>query len=225
MRKKYVFGCLLLAIASTASADVLTFEGSSNSWLESVGAAQVTTITFDSIPGSTSHPITGTEFVSFAGGPIFTSVVGDGVYVGKLASDQIPNPPSAPNMLSPSSCSPSCEGVIRLSFDIPMRAVGATFVDVENEFSLTGYSLVPDAPAPTIVFTSAPGDLSFSFLGFVADKPFTSVDIHFTTGSSIDGALLDNLMYAPVPEPETYAMLMTGIGLISIIVRRKQRIA
>jgi hypothetical protein len=209
-------------LALPAFAAVQSFEGNAPAWQAAVGAAPITTITFDTIPGSNSNPIVGNEFSSFAGSPVFTSIVGNGVYVGNAAFSQIPVPPSPPNMLSPSSCSPSCEGVIRLTFTTPMTAVGATFVDVENEFALTGYSLVLGAVTPSISFTSAPGDLSFKFLGFVSDVPFTAVDIHFTTGPSIDGALLDNLVYAPVPEPHSY--VLWGIGALLAAARaRRQR--
>jgi hypothetical protein len=206
---------LLVAVSSSnALAAVQVFEGNAGAWQAAVGLASVTTITFDTIPGSTTTPIVGNEFSSFSGSPFFSSIVGNGVYVGNPAFNQIPVPPSGLNMLSPSSCSRACEGVIRVTFASPMRAIGAIFVDVENEFALTGYSLTLGAATPQIAFTSAPGDLSFKFLGFVSDTPFTAVEIHFTTGPSIDGALLDNLVYAPVPEPTSYALF--GLGALAV---------
>jgi hypothetical protein len=209
----------LSALATnTALADVQVFEGSFAAWQAAVSSGSFTTINFDTISGSNTTPIVGNEFGSFPGAPFFSSIVGNGVYVGNPASNQIPVPPSPPNMLSPSSCSPSCEGVVRLTFATPMRAVGAIFVDVENEFALTGYSLALGAATPSIHFSSEPGDLSFKFLGFVSDTPFTAVDIHFTTGPSIDGALLDNLVYAPVPEPVSTALF--GVGLAALILRK-----
>lgn len=47
--------------------------------------------------------------------------------------------------------------------------------------------------------------------------------IRFGAGS--EGNQFDNLVYsttAPVPEPETYAMLLAGLGLMGIAVRRKR---
>jgi hypothetical protein len=32
-----------------------------------------------------------------------------------------------------------------------------------------------------------------------------------------------NLMTAPIPEPETYAMLLAGLGLIGFMTRRRKR--
>lgn len=40
---------------------------------------------------------------------------------------------------------------------------------------------------------------------------------------SFEGAVYwDNLVYAPVPEPETYAMLLAGLGLLGFAARRRQ---
>jgi hypothetical protein len=38
------------------------------------------------------------------------------------------------------------------------------------------------------------------------------------------GALLDNVSVSAVPAPETYAMLLAGLGLVSFMARRKRRI-
>jgi hypothetical protein len=211
-----------------ASAAVQVFEGDAGAWSAAVTGGTVTTLSFDTIAGSTRSPIAGTEFSAFAAGPVFTSVIGDGVYVGNPAPGQIPRPPSGANMLSPSSCSFSCEGVVRVSFAAPVFAIGGVFVDVENEFALTGYSLQLGAVVPSVKFSSAPGDRSFKFLGLVSDVAFSAVDIHFTTGPSIDGALLDNLVYAQaavpaVPEPSSHALLSGGLLLVGLKAFRTRR--
>jgi hypothetical protein len=209
-----------------ASAAVQVFEGDGAAWSAAVNGGTVTTLSFDTIAGSTRSPIAGTEFSAFAAGPVFTSVIGDGVYVGNPAPGQIPRPPSGANMLSPSSCSFSCEGVVRVSFAAPVFAIGGVFVDVENEFALTGYSLQLGAAVPSVKFSSAPGDRSFKFLGLVSDVAFSAVDIHFTTGPSIDGALLDNLVYAQapaVPEPSSHALLSGGLLLVGLKAFRTRR--
>ena len=38
-----------------------------------------------------------------------------------------------------------------------------------------------------------------------------------------NGGRLDVLALAPVPEPETYAMMLSGLGLIGLSARRRMR--
>lgn len=65
--------------------------------------------------------------------------------------------------------------------------------------------------------------------------PFTIRTLNFTPGSSGTysfsfqnrggdniGALLDNVTVIAVPEPESYAMIMAGLGLMGFIVRRRK---
>ena len=35
-------------------------------------------------------------------------------------------------------------------------------------------------------------------------------------------AAIDNLVLTPVPEPETYALLLAGLGLLAVIGRRRK---
>ena len=58
-----------------------------------------------------------------------------------------------------------------------------------------------------------------SFSGFTSDSAFSSISISDPT----NGLAIDNFTFAsaaPVPEPETYAMLLAGLGLIGAIARR-----
>lgn len=109
-----------------------------------------------------------------------------------------------------------------LSFDLAgnMRGYPATSVDVIFGTSAmnigplnssTTYSLYTLAFTPTTT-----GMYNFSF----QDSSSNNV-----------GSILDNVniaafpqIAAPVPEPATYAMLLTGFGLMGFMVRRKQSI-
>lgn len=70
--------------------------------------------------------------------------------------------------------------------------------------------------------------LGSEFVGFVSDEAFTSVVL--TEGTASGGTQetfqFDNLKYAQaVPEPETYAMLMAGLGLMGFVARRRKKAA
>ncbi len=78
------------------------------------------------------------------------------------------------------------------------------------------------------------GTASTSFSPLSGD-PFSIRTLNFTPGSSGTfnfsfenrggdnvGALLDNVTVTAVPEPESYAMIMAGLGLMGFIVRRRK---
>lgn len=65
--------------------------------------------------------------------------------------------------------------------------------------------------------------------------PFSTYSMNFTPGASGSynfsyqnsggdnvGILLDNVSVSPVPEPETYAMLLAGLGLLGFAARRRK---
>jgi hypothetical protein len=69
-------------------------------------------------------------------------------------------------------------------------------------------------------------------------QPLQTVSIDFTTGNvggtttlafgsiggdAYSGAVIDNVSVAAVPEPETYAMLGAGLGLLAFVSRRKAK--
>ena len=68
-----------------------------------------------------------------------------------------------------------------------------------------------------------------------SSDPFSTLSLNFTPGSNGSygisylnvggdnvGALLDNVSVSAVPEPETYAMLLAGLGLMGFIARRRK---
>lgn len=49
--------------------------------------------------------------------------------------------------------------------------------------------------------------------------------VDVVTFSTYSNLLLDDITINAVPEPETYAMLLTGLGLIGFAARRKRTVA
>ncbi len=97
---------------------------------------------------------------------------------------------------------------------------GGLFITNGNLLSFTG--------APTITsvafnsFSSVvPG---FSLANVTFNSSQIAIDWQNVTFHQGDKVILD-VNLAPVPEPETYAMLLTGLGLMGFIHRRKKIIA
>jgi hypothetical protein len=74
-----------------------------------------------------------------------------------------------------------------------------------------------------LVPQEVPNNYSNQFFGFVSDVPFTQVLM--TEGTDPSGwretLHMDNMVYAAVPEPAT--LLLVGIGISAVFVRRRRR--
>ncbi|MDD5363871.1 MAG: choice-of-anchor C family protein [Gallionellaceae bacterium] len=88
-------------------------------------------------------------------------------------------------------------------------AAKALYVSL-NDAQVAAYTGTSTITSESLSFTATSEHTTLSF----ASGP---------TGGS--GAVLDNVAVAAVPEPETYAMLMAGIGLLGFMGRGKKRSA
>lgn len=97
---------------------------------------------------------------------------------------------------------------------------------VTGGFNLLGFNVFIDSfslfdvTTATTVASGVPGSSSvFSFGSLsVSDSYQLLVDGHLI-GSSSSGSYSGNLQISPVPEPETYVMLLIGLGLIGFSLR------
>jgi hypothetical protein len=67
--------------------------------------------------------------------------------------------------------------------------------------------------------------LESNFIGFVSDAPLVSLTVSTSYRSSRSPVWLtvdDLTLAAPVPEPQTYAMFLAGLGILFFLVRRRR---
>jgi hypothetical protein len=156
------------------------------------GSALANTATFD---GQFANPLSYTE-----DGITFTSLYpgggGEHVHLGDYWTDAIANH---------GGC---CTDPINITFS------GGTF-------TLTSLDILYDDGRPTMFTGSNAATFTVSGLGHVEFGSLfagvTSV-LWSTTGQS----MADNVTVTAVPEPETYALFMAGLGLMGFIARRRK---
>jgi len=103
--------------------------------------------------------------------------------------------------------------------------------DYTVSFDLSANGVGGDSKALTVTVGTAP---AFNFVGDMNHHVTETFNYHATTtgttlltftsaASGYSGAVIDNVsVTAAVPEPETYAMLLAGLGMVGFIARRKR---
>lgn len=107
-----------------------------------------------------------------------------------------------------------------LAFDTPITKISIDFAGIATPSS-TGIDIfTPEGVYVTSVFATTTGQQTLTYTG--TNIGFVGV----TPGDFNDWVGVDNISFtfaAAVPEPETYGMLALGLGIIGIVVRRRQR--
>lgn len=176
-------------------------------------ASAATAIDFDSTP-------TGTYSLLTFGSVNITFLAGDGTF--NVVSDT-PDPPVSGHSLISYFTNPG-SGSFQATFTGGASSVSIDVSDYspsdDDEPSLYAYDSVGtllDSDSIFIPGGGPGGTLTVSSLTPIAYVQWNEV-------GSFEGAVYwDNLVYAPVPEPETYAMLLAGLGLLGFAARRKQQ--
>lgn len=104
------------------------------------------------------------------------------------------------------------------SLDLTMFGVGSdTF-----SYTLSKIGGASTSPAP-FSFVNAVGSKHKQYIGLSAGMYSFSYNVDMLDGSSAGLTLKSSIApMAPVPEPETYAMLLAGLGLMGAIAKRRK---
>ncbi|MEW6020711.1 MAG: PEP-CTERM sorting domain-containing protein [Pseudomonadota bacterium] len=112
------------------------------------------------------------------------------------------------------------DGIVFSNFAPGVTGFGGYFFgsDVLGSFLPGGTLLFSATNGTTLNYTLSNAATS-SFLGFVSSAPLSSVTL--TAGGDYWVTANDVTLAMPVPEPETYAMMLLGLGVVGWMRRRR----
>lgn len=200
----------LLALASASQAGITVYT-SQAAFAAATTATGVDTFTGFSITGSTPSPITRN-----AGPYTYTGTVSTTSFFG------------AGTTANPWLSSNTATDTMTFSgFTGGVRAAGGNFFgsDISGLFAAGDITLTATDASGTVTQTIV-GATTSSFLGFVSTGLLTSITV--TSVQPVASFLwptVDNLtlgLAAAVPEAQTYAMMLAGLGLMGFMARRRR---
>jgi hypothetical protein len=112
----------------------------------------------------------------------------------------------------------NCEADLRVDFSTAVNSLS---------FVTSGWHSGDHIDVNVYSGASLLGTVGHSSNGLVDLSAFSLVTSIYLDDSSIGGAGMayDHFIFAPVPEPETYAMLLAGLGLLGFMARRRKESA
>jgi len=125
------------------------------------------------------------------------------------------------------STNTATDSIIFSSFTSTVRGIGGLFFgsDINGAYLLGDLTLVAVDSAGATSTQTITGATTASFLGFVSSVPLTSLTV--TGVQPVTGFLwptVNNLTLgaAVVPEPQTYALMLAGLGFMGFVARRRR---
>lgn len=110
-------------------------------------------------------------------------------------------------------------GTYLLSFDYTGNQLGAQYPTAN--FQVTAGSLdmtIGPLASTSAIFTTYTGLFSVGSSG-----PVALTFRQLAGGDPFRGSILDNVVISAVPEPATWAMMLTGLGVVGMTLRRRSR--
>lgn len=93
---------------------------------------------------------------------------------------------------------------------------GLTVLTTAGDFAFT---------AAGLGFSVTDGDQSFSqYVQFVASAGTQIMGLSFANSPATDAFEVANFSVTPVPEPETYALMLAGLGALTFVARRRRQV-
>ncbi len=211
IRKPLVVAALLTV--SAASHAAITVYTAQASFLAAVSAPGVDTFTGLSLTDLTPSPITRS-----AGAYGYTASAPDGFFGAGTAANPYLSTNTAANAITFGG------------FTGGVAAIGGNFfgTNVDGAFSTGSITMLATDSLGASVTQTIAGSLS-GFLGFVSAGAMSSLVLSsvqppndFLWPAADNLTLAAAAISAPVPEPETYALLLGGLGLLGFISRRRR---
>jgi hypothetical protein len=202
-------GLLALSAASQAA---LTVYSTQASFLAAVAAPGVDSYTGFSITDPTSSPVTRS-----AGAYSYTAASTSSFYGAGTAA----NPALSTNAAT--------DSITFSGFSAGVNAVGGLFFgsDVSGAFASGTLMLTARDSFGATSSQTISGATATSFLGFISTGTMTSLVVNAVSPNADLWPTVDNLTLAgtvaAVPEPETWALLLAGSGLLGWAGRRRRR--
>lgn len=216
----------LMAIASVARADITVFS-SLAAFQSATGATSAT----GALPD-----LTGVRYSQHIGSVTFGDVNGNGFWVGGLAP--MYSPSDWTTLLPGHEIAVNYMENLDVAFDAPaVYSAGFQFAEPGLISPSSPYAHPGGYPYADSTFSvtlklgsTVVGSFNFnapdetaSFVGVWSDTAFNRMEIRETSGAIEDeyfGEFYSGTVAAPVPEPETYALMLVGLGLVTLNLRR-----